>query len=185
VTGRRITKKTRRVDALAYLGERTGSIEYRFLRYAAVADELERMGLDNKQLLVDVGAGTCDLDFYMRAVRGWKGRYLPVDASIDGVDLHHWVPSMPIDFAVAIEVLEHLAHPAGLVERIMARTRRLVITTPNTEVLGEDRVLRMDRTHQRPLYIRDLEAMGATRISERSFFGLEADTLLATWEKKA
>ena len=171
----------RREAALAYLDERTGTLEYRFLRYAAVADELFAQGMDDRSLLVDLGAGTCDFDFYLRTVRGWKGRYVPVDASIDGTDLADWTPMVRYDFVVAIEVLEHLTCPELLLDRLLPWAGCLVATTPNTDELGDTFVREIDRTHACPIYQHDLENWGANKVEVLSFFGKPDDSLLAVW----
>jgi len=178
--------KDRRQDALDYLAERTGTLEYRFQRYAAVADELFARGMDDSSLLADLGAGGCDFDFYLRAVRGWKGRYLPVDASIDGTDLEQLGWTYPIggtDFTVAIELLEHISTPSSLLDDMLLAAPVVVITTPNTDVLGEEYVRAIDRTHVRPIWESELRDWGATEIKARSFFGKERDSLLAVWER--
>lgn len=179
------TPSQRRVSALQYLGERTGSLEYRFIRYAAVADELFANGMDDSSILADLGAGGCDFDFYLRTVRGWKGRYLPVDAAICGTDLDKWEPTVGFDFVVAIELIEHLQHPASFIERVLPWAGCFVVTTPNTDALGEQAVIEMDRTHISPIYESGLWAMQADRVAKGSFFGRgPADSLIATWRKK-
>jgi hypothetical protein len=178
-----VNQSDRRQAALDYLAERTGTLEYRFLRYAAVADELFARGLDDDSLLADLGAGRCDFDFYLRAVRGWKGRYLPVDASIDGVNLDDgWHPRVGVDFAVAIELLEHLRRPQRLVRDAVQWARVFVATTPNTDELGDEHVRKIDRTHVRPIFQGDLANWGADVVEVRSFFGKPNDSLLAVWE---
>lgn len=101
-------RETRRDRSLAYLAERTGTYEYRCLRYAAAWNRLEQLGLAAHDLIVDVGAGMCDLDRYGRTVRAWDGRYLPVDGAIDGTDLNTWHPTFEADFYVALELIEQL-----------------------------------------------------------------------------
>lgn len=180
------TPAQRRKDALAYLNERTGTLEYRFIRYGAVADELFARGMDDSSLLADLGAGAGDFDFYLRSVRGWKGRYLPVDASIDGTDLNDpWIPKVVFDFVTAIELLEHLKIPRHLVSDVMRRTDVFVATTPNTEQLGRERVVEMDRTHITPLYPSDLVSMNVASFQVRSFFGRTNDSLLAVWDNQS
>lgn len=178
-----MTTEMRRQEALDYLGERTGTLEYRFIRYAAVADELFARGMTDASILADLGAGQCDFDFYLRTVRGWKGRYLPVDASIDGTDFEEgWRPRIHFDFVVAIELLEHLRHPHRLVADVLSVVGVFVATTPNTEVLGADYVREIDRTHVSPLDTMDLDIMGAESVSVHSFFGRPNDSLLAVWD---
>jgi hypothetical protein len=172
----------RRQEALDYLGERTGTLEYRFLRYAAVADELFAQGMDDSSILADLGAGACDFDFYLRTVRGWKGRYLPVDASIDGTDFEkRWLPRVNFDFVVAIELLEHLHDPYLFVVDVTYVAGVFIATTPNIGELGADYVKEIDRTHVFPLDTLDLCQMGAERVDVCSFFGKPNDSLLAVW----
>lgn len=177
--------KAQRQAALDYLGGRTGRLEYRFIRYGAVADELQSIGMDDSSLLMDLGAGMCDFDFYLRTVRGWKGRYLPVDRAIDGGDLDEYIPpwSQFADFVTAIEVLEHLERP-GLLAGSACRAARVgaVFTTPNTDVLGVEVVREMDPTHISPLTQRDLEWWGFD-VKVEAFFGQPQDSLLATWRR--
>lgn len=169
-----------RADALAYLAQRRGTMEYRFVRYSAVADELYAMGMGDGSLLVDVGAGACDLDFYLRTERGWKGRYLPVDASIDGTDLEVWRPPVRADYFAAVEVLEHLVNARALaVHMIGAADGGVVVTTPNTDVLGTQAVRDMDATHVRPIFGAELGSWGF-RVRTRSFFGQPDDSMLGT-----
>lgn len=175
-----VNPELRRTAAEQYLSERTGRLEYRFIRYGAVADELFAQGLNDQHLLVDVGAGMCDFDFYLRTVRGWKGRYLPVDASIDGWDLERGLPphAPQADFYTALELIEHVEHPLMLLAEMFDKARTaVVITTPNTDVLGEQAVIEMDRTHVRPIYQRDLAFMGMDYFIH-SFFGMHSDSLL-------
>lgn len=112
------TRIARRQAAVRYLWQRTGSYEQRCVRYEAVADELFAARLGDQHLLMDVGAGTCDFDTYLRVDRGWRGRYLAVDASIDGVDLETWRPEVRADYVTAIEVLEHVRQPAVLARQL-------------------------------------------------------------------
>ena len=172
----------RRDAAIHYLSRRTGTLEYRFQRYAAVADELEARGLNDQSLIVDLGAGFGDFAFYLRAVRGYKGRYLPVDAAIDGVDLVTWTPNVALEFVTCIEVLEHLPDPGEFLARVLPFCGVFVATTPNTDELGADRVREIDLTHVRPIWKGDLERWGAKHVESRSFFGNPADSILAVWE---
>lgn len=177
-----LEQQARRQQAEEYLAERKGRMEYRFLRYAAVSDELFARGLSDSSLLMDVGAGMCDFDFYLRTVRGWKGRYLPVDASIDGVDIGTlaWFPPSA-DFITAIEVVEHLTDPWAFVGKLkMAAGVAVALTTPNTDVLGEQAVRDMDRTHVTPIYAEQLTRHGF-RVEPWGFFGTPEDSLLAVW----
>lgn len=176
----------RRQAALDYLGERTGTLEYRFIRYSAVADELFARGMNDDSILADLGAGGCDFDFYLRTVRGWKGRYLPVDASIDGTDFEDgWCPRVRFDFVVAIELLEHVSRPDQLLADVLRKTDVFVATTPNTDKLGDEFVRNQDRTHIRPIYQEDLRRWGASTVRVGSFFGKPEDSLLMVWEAQS
>lgn len=171
-----------RAECLRYLDERTGRLEYRFIRYGAVADELYALGFTDRSILCDVGAGAGDFDFYLRAVRGFKGRYLPIDGAIDGVELNTWAPHVSYDFITALEIIEHLQAPDRLVDELKRKARYgLVITTPNTDTLGFGAVLEMDRTHIHPVREADLWRWGAKRVENRSFFGQKDDSFLAVF----
>lgn len=166
----------RRARCLAYLGERTGTYEWRCLRYAAAYDRLQTLGLAHGDLIVDVGAGMCDFDRYLRTVQAWDGRYLPVDGAIDGTDLNVWRPHFDADFFVALELIEHLRDPARLLFQLERHAAKgVIVTTPNPEVVD---VLAIDRTHVTPV--------GADELAERGYsvealrlFGKDADTLIA------
>ncbi len=172
----------RRQAAVRYLGQRTGSYEQRCARYKAVADELFAARLNDQHLLMDVGAGMCDFDVYLRTDRGWRGRYLAVDASIDGVDLETWRPEVRADYVTAIEVLEHVRQPAVLARQLFEQAASgVVVTTPNGDELTRDLVLETDDTYVSPLGRADLEAFGFENVFSRSLFGAEEDTLIGTW----
>lgn len=166
----------RRHDALTYLNERRGTFEWRTLRYAAVADKLDALGLARGDLIFDVGAGMCDFDRYLRQVRGFDGRYLPVDASIDGCDLETWAPIRTANYITCIETIEHLADPLGFLKRIAPwASEGVVLTTPNPAAVD---VLAMDRTHLTSVTVADLRTLGfRTRLL--SLFRREDDTILA------
>ena len=163
----------------AYLAERTGTYEYRTRRYAAVADEMELLGFADGDLVVDVGAGMCEFDRYMRE-RGMHPRYVPVDGCIDGTDLNLWRPSLAFDFFVAIETIEHINTPAGMLNAFERKARKgAVLTTPNPERVD---VRAMDKTHVSPIDPWWLEERD-WRVEKRSFFGQPEDSLLGIYQR--
>lgn len=168
---------------LAYLAERTGTYEYRTRRYAAVADKLELLGLEDDDLVVDFGAGMCEFGRYLYRDRGWSGRYLPVDGAIQGADLNGTLDDfITADFFVAIEVVEHLLSPVHEIAMMLGLARKgVVLTTPHTDALGAEFVRAMDETHHTPIYRAWLEDRFGLRMSveELSLFGERNDTLLA------
>lgn len=161
----------------AYLRARTGNYDMRRARYRAVASHLITCGLDNDDIVVDVGAGWTEFDYFLRTEISWRGRYLAVDGAIDGTDLDAWVPTTPASFFVAIEVLEHLREPL----RVLAHMRHLaekavVITTPNPATVD---VLAIDSTHRCALPRELLAEFCAMEVYEHSCFGRPDDTLIA------
>ncbi len=163
-----------------YMHSRRGDFDFRSrTRYGAVAAALIDMGLKDGDLIVDVGAGTCQFDHHMRTVEGWSGRYLGIDAVLDGTDLNEWNPKWFADFFVCIEVVEHLLPYAS--ERLIRTLpywaqKGVVMTTPNAAAVD---VLACDPTHisvaPASLFEQHDYATWA-----REFFGTPADTLIAT-----
>lgn len=166
-------------DCDQYLGERTGCYEYRRERYAPTVREMQRIGLSDSDTVYDIGAGMTEFDYCLRTEGNFKGRYIPVDGCIDGVNLESWYPPRHAEFFVALELLEHLTYPGELVlEMIKACRKGIIISTPNpmtTDVLG------MDRTHKTAITTEMLEEWGFTW-SVKSFYGKEADSLFGVWE---
>jgi hypothetical protein len=143
-----------------YLSERTGTYEFRCIRYAAVADKLLLMGFGPRDSVMDIGAGRQEFCRFLRE-QGWQGEYTPIDGSIDGTDLDAWVPwsqglSVP-DWMVAIEVIEHLHEPQRMLTLMQMASEGMVITTPNPETTD---VLGMDRTHVTEIWPQDLAIAG-------------------------
>jgi hypothetical protein len=167
---------------LGYLSERDGTYEYRTLRYAAVYDKLLELGLKTGDMIVDVGAGMCDFDRYIRTARGFDGRYVPVDGAIDGVDLNVWVPPISSQFFVAIELLEHLRDPARLMHHLERHaTKGVVVTTPYGD---PDDIRAMDRTHISPMKCKDFRERGWNMRLTAVFphRGEKKDTILGWWD---
>lgn len=158
-----------------YRDARKGTYEFRSAtRYAAVAEKLFAMGLDNSHTVVDVGAGSCQFGRYLREL-GFAGEYWPVDAVIDGTDLERWVPLRRYDFIVCIEVLEHL-HAWHYLLAALTRAARhgLVVTVPNPEVVD---VLTCDPTHVSVIHPEGLRSV--CNVERHTWFGVENDSLLA------
>lgn len=167
----------------AYLAERDPNYEYRAVRYRATADMLQSAGLDNDSTLYDLGAGWTEFDFCVRAEYGWRGRYIPVDAGMSHVDLDRWKPERPVEYTVALEIIEHLHDPEGLVRRMQAvTTRMMVVSVPNPRTVD---VLGIDETHVTIVTREMLESWGFT-VAEKTFYGGvysdgEPDALFAVW----
>lgn len=158
----------------AYLNERRGTYEFRCQRYSAVAEVMIGGGLHMDDDIVDVGAGRLEFERYMRSI-GWNGRYTPIDGSIDGTDINHWVPG-PATWFVAIELLEHLDNPFRLMIQMSQQAfKGVVITTPNPAVVD---VLAIDPTHVTPIPA-EAFASRSWEHSIRSFFSKPHDSILA------
>lgn len=162
----------------AYRDTRRGTYEYRSrTRYSAVLQRLTLMGLRIGDSILDVGAGTCQFGRYLDE-RGWYGKYVPVDAVIDGTDLETW-SCPPADFVVCIEVVEHLKRPERLMRSMLDNARRgVVLTTPNCEAVD---VIACDPTHVSIVPPWILETMEFTT-ERHSWFGVYQDSLLA-WRR--
>ena len=167
-----------------YLARRTGSFETRAVRYRAALRALTERGLSDDSTLYDIGAGWTELDVVLRTDGSWRGRYIPVDLGTCGSDLETWVPPRRADFAVALEVLEHLEHPWRLVDEPQAAVDVLVVSVPDPDSVD---VLGMDPTHRTVIGRRDLEARGFTVTSALFYGGHYSagrnDALFAVWAK--
>ncbi|MBT2491679.1 hypothetical protein J7E96_24755 [Streptomyces sp. ISL-96] len=147
-------------------------------RFAAAADRLRAAGLGDTDILVDVGAGLTELDVVLRVDHGWRGRYVPVDAWVDGTDLADWTPPRAVEWFAALEVLEHLLDPEALVERFKQHALSgFVITTPNPDRVD---VLAMDPTHVTPIDQKALRGWGM-RTTLHNFYGAFQDGIAAVW----
>ena len=166
-----------------YLNERTGRYEYRAVRYRKTADWLMLNGLDNDSTLCDIGAGWTEFDYCLRKEYDWQGRYIPVDGGISNVDLNVWEPERPVDFFVALEILEHLYEPARLIQAMQSHTRKgIAISVPDPEQVD---VLAMDDTHVIEVTRELLEAENFTVRSEQLYGGVFSegrnDSLMGFW----
>lgn len=128
-----------------YLAQRASTYAWRRIRYRKAAGRLRERGLADTDTLVDVAAGWTELDYCLRHELDWRGRYIPIDGGIDGTDLNSWVPLRRAEWFVALEILEHLADPARLVQVMKAHADKgLIVSTPNPAVVD---VMAMDPTH--------------------------------------
>jgi len=171
-----------------YLDESTtyGTYEQRMPEYKTVAWALETMGLRDDMTVVDVGAGSCDFDHYLRTGLGWRGRYIPIDGSLDGTDLNSWVAPLNrlvADFVVSIETVEHVHDPKRLIQQLVNLADiGVAITTPNPDVVD---VFAVDPTHVAEVPTEMLESFGLV-VSGVEFSGRgdphagRFDTLIAT-----
>jgi hypothetical protein len=130
----------------------------RLWQYHWAVQTMSALGLTNNDLIVDVGAGMCDLDYVLRQ-RGWFGRYLPVDASIDpAIDLDVWFPTFEADFYVCIDTVEHVHDWRRLVLHLMGHARKgVLVTTADAETID---VLGMHPSHVSALTMDDLCSTG-------------------------
>lgn len=97
------------VQAEEYLRGHASLPFERASRFRAASERLRASGLDDTDILVDLGAGYTELDYVLRAEYGWRGRYVPLDAWVDGTfDLDTWRPARPVGWYAALVVLEHL-----------------------------------------------------------------------------
>lgn len=165
----------------AYLGSRTGRYEWRSVRYRAALAAFSTIGLTDDSTVVDVGAGWTELDYCLRVDGRWRGRYIPVDGSIDGGDLERWSPPRAAEWFVALELLEHLYDPERLVKALQqSALKGIVISTPNpatTDVLG------MDPTHHTAIHSSMLMDWGF-QYHSASFYGQPCDSLFAVWTQE-
>lgn len=162
----------RRPRGTTYAGRRA--------RYDAAADRLFSARLSNADIVVDVGAGGTELDVCLRVDWGWRGRYVPVDAWLDGVDLNRWTPPRRFDWFTALEVLEHLETPERLVRALQRyATKGVVVTTPNPQVWD---VLAMDPTHVSPISRATLEEWGF-QTGLLTFYGKYQDGIVGWWTR--
>lgn len=161
-----------------YLGARTGKYEWRRIRYMAALRAMQAHSLTDNDTIMDVGAGWTELDVCLRVDGNWRGRYIPVDGGIDGTDLNNWMPSRMVEWAVALEIIEHLEEPFRMLERVANYTHKgIVVSTPNPRVVD---VLAIDPTHVRPVTQGELEDWGF-QVREESFYGQPSDSLFGVW----
>lgn len=159
----------------AYLAGRRRTYEDRIPRFRAAFGTLwNQLGMRDGDTLIDLGAGHCEFDLYLRQAVNWRGRYLPVDGALDGTDLQDWKPTVQPDLYVLMEVLEHLPHPFRLLQRLEPR-KGILITTPNPEVVN---VIAIDEDHRTEIHPNELITRGF-QVERQSFFNRPGDTILA------
>lgn len=154
--------------------------EERSARYVTAADRLTAGGLCDLHTVADIGAGGTELDYLLRAERGWRGRYLPVDrwTGPDGLDLECWVPLRRWDWFACLEVLEHLDDPMRLLDVMCdAAVLGVVVSTPNPAVVD---VLALDPEHRTPVTREELAAAGLYT-SVHNFYGTDGDGICGVW----
>jgi hypothetical protein len=146
-----------------------------------VIDVLRSMGMRSADTIADVGSGRMEFAKRLREV-GHEGMYVPIDGSIDGVDLNTWNPPDKVDWAVSIETVEHLHDPARMMARLKVMARfGAVITTPNAETVD---VLAMDPTHLVALTRQDVAEMSGFVTEVGSLFTDVDDTIIAWWDHR-
>lgn len=165
-------------DAETYLFAPRDSYTRRKPRFDITAQRLRENGLHPHDIVVDVGAGTCELARFLYAEGGFFGRYVPVDAWLDGVDLDDWEPPRRFEWFTALEIVEHLHDPKRLLKALMANaTKGVVVTTPNPQVWD---VLEMDPGHKTPISREFLDGLGFLT-SVHEFHGKYQDGLAGIW----
>lgn len=167
-----------------YMAERTGKYDYRKIRYTAALRAMQRRGLSDSDTVMDIGAGWTELDYCLRVDGDWRGRYIPIDAGIDGTDLEDWTPPRDVEYAVALELLEHLYDPAAVVRLLQESAQHIVVSVPNPRTVD---VLAIDRTHVTVVTREMLQSWGFT-VAERMFYGGafsdgHPDGLFGVWDK--
>ena len=169
-------------QADAYLAARNGTYDYRARRYRAAGDLMvHTLGLENTDTVYDIGAAMTELDVSLRVDFGWKGRYIPVDACIDGTDLEHWTPPRRAEWFVALEIIEHLDNASDLVGQMQANANKgVILTTPNPDVVD---VLAIDPTHK-TVITRDMLHVSGFTTELTELFGKDKDTILAYWTRE-
>lgn len=166
-----------------------GTYANRMPEYMMVARELKMLGLQDDDVVLDVGAGSCDMDHYLRIECNWRGKYIPVDGLLDGTDLNVWTPSpgLLVDWVVCIETIEHVFDPERLVRACLSAARYgAVFTTPNPDVVD---VMAVDITHFSSITKEQLvEWTGGTvetvEFSNRGNREQGWDTLICTVDKR-
>jgi hypothetical protein len=175
-----VSPKTLQERCKTYLEGRRATYADRRRRFQVVGDLLvHHLDLQPGDVVVDLGAGHCQLDFYLRAEMGWQGVYVPVDGVL-GTDLDSFSPremGFVPDVVVCMETLEHLKDPERLLGLIYAK-RGVLVTTPNAKVVD---VLGCDKDHRSVVTEEMLHSRGFTT-EEHQMFGTPKDTVVA-WRR--
>jgi hypothetical protein len=165
-----------------------GTFEQRCPEYQIVFNYLKSLGLEDDDLIVDVGAGSCDMDHFLRTRGGWRGKFLPIDGATYGIDFNNvhpddYLPDADAHWYVCIETLEHVYDPEALILSMQARaTKGVIVTTPNADVVD---VVAVDSTHVMPIHPQDLQAWGFSVIKVNLNQRDEHDTLVGIWRPDA
>jgi glycosyltransferase involved in cell wall biosynthesis len=122
-------------EAMEQEAKEYGDYDARVPEYAAIFKALERVGLRSGDRILDLGAGLCDLDRFLREYRWW-GTYVPVDLLIDGTDLNDYEVPEGFEYIVIQQTLEHVEEPWMLLKQCEHITGAVVITTPNRDIVG-------------------------------------------------
>ena len=171
-----MTYQERFEQAEKYLQARTGKYEWRCIRYNHVYDLMVNMGLNNDDLIIDIGAGYGDMDYFLRHTCHFKGRYLPIDAALDGTDLNLWSPRVIASFIIGMEILEHLDNPYRMMDVMKENSRKgCIATTPNPAVVD---VFAMDKTHKVSIPEIDFQRLGWNTYTANCF-GKDNDSIIA------
>lgn len=164
----------------AYIGNRHSGYEFRSIRYEAVLESLRMLGFGDNDSIVDVGGADGEFGRYL-VEQGFAGSYAVVDGMLDGTDLNKWNPKAVYDFAVSIEVVEHLKNPQAFLKTLaLSATRGVVVTTPNPHVVD---VRAMDATHISPTYPADFYSTGY-RVYPAMLFVENGDSLVGIRDKR-
>ncbi len=126
------TSTTQSCDS--HVDDRTGKYACRAVRYRAATDWMIANGLTHDMTIEDVGAGMTELDDWLRAEYRWRGRYIPGDGGIDGVNLNRGKGPARFEWTV-------LGGLAVLVEN--CGCRRVLRFVPHHSLLGRRTRLHM------------------------------------------
>jgi len=163
-----------------YIGNRYSSYEFRSIRYEAVFETLRMLGCRPFHSILDVGGADGEFGRYLKE-QGHHGDYQVVDGMLDGTDLNNWHPHRVADFAVSIEVIEHLKEPRRFLRALDAAAGHgVVLTTPNPHVTD---VKAMDATHISEVFPKDFYSEGY-RVYPQILFFENGDSLLGVKDKR-
>lgn len=167
-----------------YMASRTGKYEWRAIRYRKAAQFFHSISLSDEDTVCDLGAGWTEFDYCLRTEFDWRGRYMPLDAGMYPVDLNSWTPNRPVEFFVALEIVEHLHDPERILRLLPEYAHKgIAISVPNPRTVD---VYGMDPTHVSAPTEEMFRDFGYT-VQEATFYGgvysqgAKNDALFATW----